>query len=53
VGQRYNQKKIFRRTADGGFTNWTQQYLSNRKEQLLISAFGSERFVYGFAQVRL
>jgi hypothetical protein len=34
--------------ADGGFTDWTQQYLSNRKEQLLISGFGSERFVYVF-----
>jgi hypothetical protein len=34
--------------ADGGFTNWTQQYLSNRKERLLISGFGSERFVYVF-----
>ena len=34
--------------ADGGFTDWTQQYLSNRKERLLISGFGSERFVYVF-----
>ncbi len=36
--------------ADGGFTDWTQQYLSNRKERLLISGFGSERFVYVFGQ---
>ena len=36
--------------ADGGFTNWTQQYLSNRKERLLISGFGSERFVYVFGE---
>jgi hypothetical protein len=34
--------------VDGGFTDWTQQYLSNRKERLLISGFGSERFVYVF-----
>lgn len=31
--------------VDGGFTNWTQQLLSNRKERLLISGMGSERFV--------
>ncbi len=36
--------------ADGGFTDWTQQYLSNRKERLLISGFGSERFVVVFGQ---
>lgn len=30
---------------DGGFTDWTQQYLSNRKERLLIGGFGSERFI--------
>jgi len=34
--------------GDGGFTDWTQQFLSNRKERLLISGFGSERFVYIF-----
>jgi hypothetical protein len=34
--------------ADGGFTDWTQQYLSNRKERLLISGFGSERFIVVF-----
>ena len=28
--------------ADGGFTDWTQQYLSNKKERLLISGIGSE-----------
>jgi len=36
--------------GDGGFTDWTQQYLSNRKERLLISGFGSERFVVVFGQ---
>ena len=29
--------------VDGGFTNWTQQLLSNRKERLLISGIGTER----------
>lgn len=29
---------------DGGFTTWTQQLLSNRKERLLISGLGVERF---------
>ena len=28
---------------DGGFTTWTQQILSNRKERLLISGLGTER----------
>ncbi len=28
---------------DGGFTTWTQQMLSNRKERLLISGLGTER----------
>ena len=31
--------------VDGGFTDWTRQLLSNRKERLLISGMGSERFV--------
>lgn len=34
--------------ADGGFTDWTQQLLANRKERLLISGFGTERFVACF-----
>ncbi len=34
--------------ADGGFTDWTSQFLSNRKERLLISGIGSERFMWGF-----
>jgi hypothetical protein len=34
--------------VDGGFTDWTQQFLSDRRERLLISGFGSERFVYVF-----
>ena len=29
--------------ADGGFTNWTQQLLGDRKERLLISGLGTER----------
>jgi hypothetical protein len=33
---------------DGGFTDWTQQLLSNRKERLLISGMGSERFLFCF-----
>ncbi len=28
--------------GDGGFTNWTQQLLSNRKERLLVGGLGSE-----------
>ena len=35
--------------VDGGFTDWTQQLSSNRKERLLISGMGSERFVSIFA----
>ena len=34
--------------VDGGFTDWTQQLLSDRKERLLISGMGSERFVAVF-----
>jgi hypothetical protein len=30
--------------VDGGFTTWTQQLLNNRKERLLISGLGVERF---------
>ncbi len=29
--------------VDGGFTNWTQQLLNNKKERLLISGIGTER----------
>lgn len=29
--------------ADGGFTNWTQQLISNQKERCIISAIGTER----------
>lgn len=28
--------------CDGGFTDWTQQFLANRKERVLSSGFGSE-----------
>jgi hypothetical protein len=31
--------------GEGGFTDWIQQLLSNRKERLSISGMGSERFV--------
>ena len=34
--------------TDGGFTDWTQRLLNNRKERLLISGMGSERFVTYF-----
>jgi hypothetical protein len=35
--------------VDGGFTDWTQKLLSNRKERLLCSGLGSERFLTCFA----
>ncbi len=34
--------------VDGGFTTWTRQLLSNRKERLLISGIGSERMCVCF-----
>ena len=34
--------------VDGGFTNWTQLLLSNRKERLLISGLGTERLLAYF-----
>ncbi len=30
---------------DGGFTNWTEKLMSDRKEKLLISGMGTERFL--------
>lgn len=36
--------------VDGGFTDWTQQLLGNRKERLLISAIGSERLMSCFRE---
>ena len=36
--------------VDGGFTTWTQQFLSNKKERLLISGMGSERLCSLFHQ---
>lgn len=33
---------------DGGFTTWTQQFLSNKKERLLISGLGIERLCSQF-----
>lgn len=35
--------------GDGGFTDWTQQLLSNKKERLLISGLGSERLCFLYA----
>lgn len=34
--------------CDGGFTDWTQQLLKNRKERYLISGFGTERLFLVF-----
>jgi hypothetical protein len=34
--------------VDGGFTTWTQRLLANRKERLLISGLGVERFCAEF-----
>ena len=34
--------------VDGGFTDWTQKLLSNRKERCLISGLGSERLLVCF-----
>jgi hypothetical protein len=36
--------------GDGGFVDWTQKLLSNRKERLLISALGSERLCFLFGK---
>jgi hypothetical protein len=36
--------------ADGGFTDWTQQLLSDRRERLLISGIGSERLISCFGK---
>lgn len=35
--------------VDGGAVNWTQEYLSNAKERLVISGLGSERLCQAFA----
>jgi hypothetical protein len=34
--------------VDGGFTDWTEKLLNNRKERLLISGLGTERFLVCF-----
>ncbi len=34
--------------VDGGFTDWTQKLLGNKKERLLTSGFGSELFCRNF-----
>ncbi|RPI20237.1 MAG: hypothetical protein EHM61_27475 [Acidobacteria bacterium] len=33
---------------DGGFTDWTEKLMRNRKERLLISGMGTERFLVCF-----
>jgi hypothetical protein len=33
---------------DGGFTDWGEKLMSNRKERLLISGMGTERFLICF-----
>lgn len=33
--------------ADGGFVDWTEKLLGNRKERLLISGYGVDRVVIG------
>lgn len=35
--------------VDGGLTDWTQKLLANKKERLLISGLGSERFIFCFS----
>lgn len=37
--------------VDGGFTNWTQLFLNNKKERLLTSAIGTELLFRIFPQV--
>jgi hypothetical protein len=34
--------------VDGGFTDWTEKLMNNRKERLLISGMGTERFLVCF-----
>jgi hypothetical protein len=34
--------------CDGGFTNWTQQLLQDRKQRFLISGLGAERLLFLF-----
>ena len=38
--------------CDGGFTDWTQQFLGNKKERLLISGMGTERLCFLFSPKR-
>jgi hypothetical protein len=38
--------------ADGGVVDWTQKLLSDRKERLLISGFGTELFCRAFEIIR-
>ncbi|MFC2084294.1 hypothetical protein ACFLS9_04490 [Bacteroidota bacterium] len=37
--------------VDGGFTDWTQKLLSNKKERFLTSGIGSERLIFCFAYI--
>jgi hypothetical protein len=36
---------------DGGSVDWTQKYLSNSKERLIISGLGTERLCYEFSPI--
>lgn len=46
-----NKKGIPFSLTDGGFTDWTQQFLNNKKERLLISGFGTELICLFFGKV--
>lgn len=43
-----NQKGEKLNLADGGFTDWTQKLLGNRKERLMTSGIGTERLACCF-----
>jgi hypothetical protein len=47
VSDQSNQRFLI---VDGGLADWTQKLLSSKKERLLISGFGSERFILCFRQ---
>lgn len=45
ASNRHNQEYFL---VDGGFTNWMQKLLSNKKERFLISGLGAERLLTFF-----
>jgi hypothetical protein len=45
-GVHLSGEKLF--LVDGGLTDWTQKFLSNKKERLLISGMGTERLAKCF-----